>query len=448
MDVEGNGETAPRLAIVGGGTGGVAAAYFLGGPYKVDLFEARHKLGGHCDSVSVSIPGGELPVDLGAQFFHPGSHPLYLALLCELGLFQEGLAEQKSLVEADASLTIFPLAESRPHFVSTHLLGTPQSTSEFGLFTQAARRLIREDGSWELTLEDWVNALRGSRHFKERVLLPWIAALIGTTTNNARLSSARSILQTFTASLQKNLLKQATTWNARIGFGGIIDAMVRASRSLTLHMNAEVSRLEAQDGTWFLETAAGRYGPYAAIIMNAMPHASRKLVAQLPWGRELTQILDQYEYFDARTVIHTDPVYMPRDERHWAMYNACISSKGCEGSVWLGKIHRPVQGRPLSLFKSWATARETEPRSLLAERTFRHPLITPRVIRAARQLKKLNGVQNLWFSGQHMTGMDLQETALFAAMRVAEELSPESAVLKRFKARLKSRGLLGSSYEL
>ena len=39
-----------RVAIVGAGAGGIAAAYFLAGTHDVELFEARGRIGGHCDS--------------------------------------------------------------------------------------------------------------------------------------------------------------------------------------------------------------------------------------------------------------------------------------------------------------------------------------------------------------------------------------------------------------
>jgi NADPH-dependent glutamate synthase beta subunit-like oxidoreductase len=39
-----------RVAIIGAGAGGVAAAYFLAESYDVDVFEARSRIGGHCDS--------------------------------------------------------------------------------------------------------------------------------------------------------------------------------------------------------------------------------------------------------------------------------------------------------------------------------------------------------------------------------------------------------------
>jgi pyruvate/2-oxoglutarate dehydrogenase complex dihydrolipoamide dehydrogenase (E3) component len=66
-----------RVAIIGAGAGSVAAAYFLAGTHDVDLFEARSKIGGHCDSHVLDYCGRRITVDLGAQFFHPDTHPIY-----------------------------------------------------------------------------------------------------------------------------------------------------------------------------------------------------------------------------------------------------------------------------------------------------------------------------------------------------------------------------------
>ena len=73
-----------RVAIIGAGAGGVAAAYFLAGIRDVDLFEARSKIGGHCDSHVIDYRGHRITVDLGAQFFHPDTHPIY-GLSCRVG---------------------------------------------------------------------------------------------------------------------------------------------------------------------------------------------------------------------------------------------------------------------------------------------------------------------------------------------------------------------------
>src|SRR4051794_35100509 len=64
---EGTSSVAPggrrRVAIVGGGAGGIAAAYFLEGACDVVIFEARAKIGGHCDSQVVAYQGQPITVD-------------------------------------------------------------------------------------------------------------------------------------------------------------------------------------------------------------------------------------------------------------------------------------------------------------------------------------------------------------------------------------------------
>src|ERR1700760_2838264 len=56
--------TRPRVAVIGGGAGGVASAYFLAGDCDVTIFESRAKIGGHCDSQLVTYQGQQVTVDL------------------------------------------------------------------------------------------------------------------------------------------------------------------------------------------------------------------------------------------------------------------------------------------------------------------------------------------------------------------------------------------------
>src|SRR5688500_18431096 len=105
-----------RVAIIGAGTGGVAAAYFLAGSFDVDLFEARSRIGGHCDSRVIKHQGRRITVDLGAQFFHPDTHPIYVTLLEELGLYDPEHPDVDATVQAPASLCIFRAAGGAPIF--------------------------------------------------------------------------------------------------------------------------------------------------------------------------------------------------------------------------------------------------------------------------------------------------------------------------------------------
>ena len=112
-----------RVGIVGGGMAGVALAWLLDGERDVVLFEARDWIGGNVRSEPIELEGSTFPVDLGAQYFHPGPYPLYTALLERLGMFDPADPEAGAAHAFPASITLFEAARSTPRFVSPSLPG-------------------------------------------------------------------------------------------------------------------------------------------------------------------------------------------------------------------------------------------------------------------------------------------------------------------------------------
>jgi predicted NAD/FAD-binding protein len=98
------------------------------------------------------------------------------------------------------------------------------------------------------------------------------------------------------------------------------------------------------------------------------------------------------------------------------------------------------------VFKSWAQRRRADPKHVLLERRFEHPLITRSTIKATRALRP-QGRHGLYFSGTYTTGTDLQESALCSAMPVAEALAPDSPTPASLTARLSASARAGISYD-
>ena len=183
--------------------------------------------------------------------------------------------------------------------------------------------------------------------------------------------------------------------------------------------------------------------------MNAPPRVTRRLLRPLPAVGEVTALLDRFKYFESRLLVHRDPAYVHRRRKYWTAYNAGVDGLECEGSAWIGALHDPLpSGAAVNVFKSWAMRRQSDPERIVFERAFKHPLINPRAIAAARALGPLQGRHGLYFSGAYTTGADLQETALYSAMKVAEALAPASRKLASLRARMQANGIAGVSYDL
>jgi predicted NAD/FAD-binding protein len=438
-----------RVAIVGAGAGGVAAAYFLAGTHHVELFEARGRIGGHCDSRTVEHRGHRVTVDLGAQFFHPDTHPIYVTLLEEIGLYDPEHLEAGETLESPGSLCVFPVGGGPPVFSSANPLATLPRAVDFAAFTQLARQAVLNGLPWETSVGAWIRSLPLGQPFKDEVLAPWITATIGSSRADAMRSSARAILQTFALAFPEDLARPASTFTSRIGLQGNLQRLLDRSPDVQVHLRAPARGLERKRGCWFVRTPRGRRGPFDHVVLNAPPRVGRRLLRPLPAFAEATALLDAYRYFDSRLLIHADPAYVQADRANWAAYNAGVDGRECEGSAWLGALHEPLpMGRTVDVFKSWATRRDADPSAILLERRFKHPLIARGSLRAARRLRRLQGRGGLHFSGQYTTGMDLQESAVYSAMQVARALAPGGTKLAALDARLAARGRGGISYDL
>jgi predicted NAD/FAD-binding protein len=438
-----------RVAIIGAGGGGIAAAYFLAGAYDVEIFEARSRIGGHCDSRTIAYEGHPVTVDLGAQFFHPETHPLYVTMLEELGLYDPERPGSLQTHAAPGSLCVFRSGGGAPRFTSTHPLETLDNAVGFASFTREARAAVLDDLAWEVTVGEWIASLPLTAAFKSKILFPWMTATIGCSRQDAERVSARSILQTFALAFPENPAAGATTYNSRIGLQGNLRRMLDRVPEAKVHRSAPVRSLRRDGGYWTVRTPAGRHGSYRYVVINAPPPVGRELLRPLPGFERAAAILARFRYFDSRLLIHRDPAYVYPDRDYWTAYNAGVRGLQCEGSAWIGALHDPLpSGATVDLFKSWAKRRRTDPERILLERRFEHPLITPRAIAAARALQPLQGRRGIFFSGTYTTGSDLQETALYSAMKVAEAIAPGSPRLRSLRKRMKANGIADISYDL
>ena len=345
--------------------------------YDVDLFEARSKIGGHCDSRVIDYRGRRVTVDLGAQFFHPDTHPIYVTLLEQLGLYDPAHPGSDDTLEAPGSLCIFPTAGGPPVFSSSHPLATLPRSIEFATYTQLARHAVLSNLSWETTVDAWIRGLPVSQAFKNDVVYPWTTALIGCSRADALRASARSILQTFALSFPANIAQGASTYNSTIGLEGNLRRLLDRGQGVRLHLNTAAHALTRGAAAGSLDTP--RAGAGRTAMSCSMPrHVSdAQLLRRLPAFAHVTELLHVYTYFDSRLLIHTDPAYVHADRANWAAYNAGVAGRECEGSVWLGGLHQKLpSGGTIDVFKSWAERRRHDPQHILMERRFKHPLIS------------------------------------------------------------------------
>ena len=75
-----------RIAIIGSGIAGMTSAYLLSEDHEVVVYEANDYIGGHTNTVDVSLNGQPYAVDTGFIVFNERTYPNFIKLMNRLGV--------------------------------------------------------------------------------------------------------------------------------------------------------------------------------------------------------------------------------------------------------------------------------------------------------------------------------------------------------------------------
>ncbi len=436
----------PKVGVVGGGIAGVATAWLLDGMFDVVLFEAEPALGGHAHTIDVDYRGRTVKVDVGAQFFAPGTHPTYSTLLELLGLFAPDDPASSPTLSVPLTLTVSPFGAANPLLLSPYapdrLWPLGEGWNQAGLLTFAtltdeARRIERDDVDWDVTVEQWVEPMSISRELKDGLVYPWIASLNNLDAEVCKTLSARAAIYFFSRILPADPFGTPAYYNSIYGLGGVVQHLADGCTTLTTRTHARVRHVERVGRRYRIAATHHDHALVDHVVVATPPYVAARLVRDVPDGDRLARALDGFPYYSTTIDIHTDPVYMPADRRLWSFQNVEVHAGLGEASLWYGVIQPPFEdGSTVDVFKSWVRDRGRDPRELVYTQTFRHELPVPEFTKAQDRLATFQGRHGLWFAGAHCLEVDSQDTALRSAMRVADALAPEAPNYVALKTRL------------
>ena len=260
-----------RIAILGGGTAGVAAAYFLArsnAEANVTLYEASARLGGIVETVRE----GGFVIEGGPDGWVT-EKPWALELAKELGLEDEVIqsldATRKTYIHLDGRL------EAMPDGMRMMVPGDLEAVESSALFSDEAKRAFREEpGRADLLRaqapeEDESVAHFVLRHFGAEVLAKIASPLLsGVFGGDVTTLSVRAVMPAFVAMERQYgslvLGVQAKAKQAqkpifttlRTGVGTLIEAMAAKIPSHWMRMHDPVRRLARVADGWLVDGKA------------------------------------------------------------------------------------------------------------------------------------------------------------------------------------------------
>jgi predicted NAD/FAD-binding protein len=419
----------PRVAVVGSGIAGLAAAHALRHTADVVLFEADSHFGGHAHTVDVTLDGVTHGVDTGFLVFNERTYPGLIRLFQGLNV-QVAPSDMSFSVQVPRAFGEQPLEWS----------GTDLST----VFSQRANllrprfwRMLREllrfnrlctriavaevDARLRQPLGEFLDAEGLSREFREWYLLPMIGCIWSCPTDQMLRFPTGTLIR---FCHNHGLLQVADRPQWYTVAGGSRRYVERIVEGLAeTHRNTPVRRIvrDADGVSLFTDGAARRFD---GVVVATHPDQALRLLADATDAER--GVLGAIRYQDNRAVLHTDASVLPANPRAWAAWNY-ESSAGAD-RVCLHYLINRLQPLPWQrpVIVSLNPVRPIDPAQVLGEFDYAHPVFDAAALRAQAELGSLQGQRHTWFCGA-WAGHGFHEDGLASGRAAAVGLVTEMA---------------------
>ena len=403
-----------KVAVVGAGIAGLAAAWLIARRHEVDLFEAAPRLGGHVNTVDATVGGVTVPVDTGFIVHNPLNFPNIVALFRTLGVATEdsdmsfAVSARGGAFEYAGGLGPAGIFAQPENLLSPRFWGMLADILRFNACARRALALPDDVsfGAW-LDREGFTGAVRDDH------LLPMAAAIWSASTGSILAFPAASLFRFLDAHGLLRVFGRPQWRTVSGGCRSYVSALIRDFGG-RVYSGVPVATVTRHGDSAALELGAGDVREYDAVVMAT--HADRTLAMLRDADDDERDVLNAFRFAPNRAVLHRDPAFMPRRRRAWASWNYVTGAHGGYVTYWMNRLQNI--DAVANLFVTLDPPEE--PREILASFDYEHPQFDAASVGAQHRLGGIQGRNRTWFCGA-WCGYGFHEDGLKSAMRVAQD---------------------------
>lgn len=427
MPFETQDQTTRRIAVIGGGISGMAAAHFLGSDNAVVLYEAAPRLGGHARTV-LAGKNGDQPVDTGFIVYNRVNYPHLVKLFEKLavpvvpssmtfGASVRGGAVEYALTSLDS------LFAQRRNLASPAFLRMLRDVLHFNKNAAAAL-------TPDMTIGQLLETLGTGPYFRDYYILPFSGAIWSTPTSGILDFPAEAMIRFFK---NHNLMQLSGQHQWYTVQGGSIQYVTRLQAELTrqgvdLRLNTPVAGVKRADNGVYIRAQGGEWELFDEVIMATHSDQSLSLLADASEAERAA--LGAVRYQPNEMVLHADANMMPKSRKCWASWAYVEPATGpaerIDLTYWMNSLQPIPKEDPL--FVTLNAASKIREELIYDSATFHHPVYDLAAIRAQGQIAAMNGTKHTWFCGAWMKN-GFHEDGIGSAVDIVDAMANKQLAL-------------------
>ncbi len=420
---------ARRIAVIGGGISGLAAACLMSQRHRVTLFEAEARLGGHARTVMAGKRGDQ-PVDTGFIVFNYTNYPHLAALFEKLNVpvARSNMSFGVSMAGGKYEYSLSGLDEifaTRANLVDPRHL---RMIRDILHFNKRGPEVAKADPA--MTIGGLLERLGTGDWFRERYLLPFSGAIWSTPTAKILDFPAHAMMEFFRNHALLGYEGQHQWYTVQ---GGSIEYVTRLTAYLeragvTLRAGSPVQAVRRGPMGVRVKHAGAEEEQFDEVIFATHSDVTLRLLAD-PTGAE-AKYLGAVKYQPNDAILHCDTDFMPRRRKCWSSW--VYTERGPQDrerislSYWMNSLQPIPQDDPM--FVTLNANHPVREDCIYDTYSFDHPVYDTAALEAQQAIRGFNGTNRTWFCGAWMRS-GFHEDGFASAVDVAQAMDARARKL-------------------
>ena len=429
-----------KIAVIGAGIAGLSCAWLLerhaGDTHQVTLFEQNDTLGGHTNTVDVTLDGTTYPVDTGFLVFNDWTYPNLIAMFkyLEVEVAQSEMSFGIKLLDKDGrgqlewcgSDKISSVFAQPSNLLKPAFWGMLKDMLRFNREATALA-----DGKQEMpgTLGEYLRKNGYGTAFRDWYLKPMAACIWSTPSQKIDDFPLVTFIH-FCRNHGLISVNDRPQW--RTVKGGARNYVNKLAAQLSdVRLRAALTRVNRDDTGVTVTTAVG-VERFDQVVFACHADQSLALLGDGYNDSLVRSILTKIPWQPNTAILHTDKSLLPDRARVWAAWNYTAwhpdtpqnrNSSDTNAPVALSYLINRLQPLPFTtpVIVSMNPIIAPDPGKVLKTIQYDHPLFLGESATAKRELRGIQGKRSTWFAGA-WTRYGFHEDGLMSGIAVAQAL--------------------------
>ncbi len=412
---------AKRIAVVGSGISGLAAAWLLSERHEVTVFEANDYAGGHTHTVDVTLDGQSCGVDTGFLVFNEATYTNLVPMLkmLQVPISRSEMSFSLSLEDPAISwsgTSLDTLFAQRTNLLRPGFLRMLRDIVRFN------RHAARQAGStsFEGSLQAFLDHGHYSAEFRDWYLAPMAAAIWSCPTRTMLAFPFASFARFFHNHGLLQFTGRPPWYTVTGGARRYVDELLSQLRARGSHvrLSSPVHAARRDGNGVFVES--GTRERFDALVLGCHSDQALRILGHDADAKE-RETLEAIPYQANRALLHTDASLLPANRKLWSAWNYSAGRDTPDGrAVSVHYLINRLQPLPFHspVVVSLNPHREPRAGTVLGEYVYEHPVFLAGSDAAQAKLPAIQGLRNTWFCGA-WTRHGFHEDGLTSALKVA-----------------------------